>query len=156
MNKIYRLTSCALHIGTDLYNGHYILHKFDINGDFSCEMNDSIIDYKNIRDIEKDGYIFIYRLIKIDFTITNDIKFFENEHLPKNFEDIINLNVETPNKFRLEEFEYEINKSRCKSKNREKYLLNSKNDLYYNKYIKYKNKYFELKNNILFLSKIII
>jgi hypothetical protein len=164
LNREYILTSCAIHIGNTTRVGHYVLHKFNNEGIFNNEINDSNINRSSPQNINTDGYIFLYRLTNI-----NDKQYAEynikqiKELINRGFEDLINLNImdgDTP--FNIEQFncnyinDTELSRQPIKKKELElqvirskcmnKYLLMNKNDIDFNKYIKYKNKYLQLKS----------
>jgi ubiquitin C-terminal hydrolase len=167
-NRIYKLNSLALHYG-DTGDGHYVALNYNDNSDFPVLLDDSSkqSEYNNTDHINRNNILFIYRYVDDLVGINNDIKYLDGINIndPVSF---INLRTskedeKIKNDINLCEYqtdqEYQLKiglKTKCKSKYRKKYLLNSASDsskmddIYLNKYIKYKYKYFQLKNHIFF------
>ena len=143
--------------------------NYNDNSDFPVLLDDSSkqSEYNNTDSINRNNILFIYRYVDDLVGINYDIKYLDGINIndPASF---INLRTskedeKIKNDINLCEYqtdqEYQLKiglKTKCKSKYREKYLLNSTSDsskmddIYLNKYIKYKYKYFQLKNHIFF------
>jgi ubiquitin C-terminal hydrolase len=169
-NRNYKLNSLALHFG-GTGGGHYVELNYNDNSDYPVLLNDLIKtqEYNDIDSINRNNILFIYRYVDDSVGINNDIEYFHGINIndPLSFinlrtskedekiKDGINLcEYQTDQEYQLK---IGIKKTRCRSKYREKYLLNSKSDssniddIFFNKYIHYKNKYLKLKNQIYLL-----
>jgi uncharacterized UBP type Zn finger protein len=103
LDRNYRLVSCVSHSGNTVNSGHYVLHKFDNNGDYLCEINDRRILIKGSIDYEECCWYVLYRLIETSLPIDRHIPYLEGLPEDLNIKKLVDLNLWDTNRYKLKD-----------------------------------------------------
>ena len=167
--RLYKLTSCAVHEGADKEGGHYVLYKYDDDGNNISIISDRDVDLINPGSRAQtsaaaavNGYIFLYRYIGLTER-EEDIKKLVNETddvlLNYNVRDIADhinpdhvrcIDNRTPVEIRPAAGAAAAEETRKLERIEAEEAVRIANSTpWYNKYLKYKNKYLKLKQKFI-------